>query len=195
MRPALLFLLITSLLPAQIPGSFSQSDIDCGGWFTGIQQHQSGRLYGRTDVGGIYDSDDRGESWTFLSEDSPTPGGLFVQGIAVSNDDPDIIYQASGVSYFPDDPNRGIWKSKDAGQTWRQVKAKINFSGNDPARHGGKCLIVHPKNDDEIWAGSNKNGLWQSVDTGADWQEISPDVFGSVVITSITIHANFPNQI
>lgn len=195
MRPALLFLLITSLLPAQIPGSFSQIDIDCGGWFTGIQQHQSGRLYGRTDVGGIYRSDDRGESWTFLSGDFPTPGGLCVQGIAISNEDPNTVYQACGVSYFPDDPNRGIWKSKDAGKTWRQVKANINFSGNDKARHGGECLIVHPKNDSEIWAGSNKNGLWQSVDAGANWQEISTEKFGTVVITGITIHPSFPNQI
>ena len=195
MRFAFLLLLATSLLNAQIPGSFTQIDIDCGGWFTGIQQHQSGRLYGRTDVGGVYRSDDLGNSWTFLSGDFPTPGGLCVQGIAVSPKNPDTVYQACGVSYFSDDPNRGIWKGSDAGRTWRQIKANINFSGNDKARHGGECLVVHPKNEAEIWAGSNRNGLLQSVNGGKDWQQIAPEVFQSVVITGITIHPKFSDQI
>jgi len=71
MRFAFLLLFATLLIKAQIPGSFTQIDIDCGGWFTGIQQHQSGRLYGRTDVGGVYRSNDLGNSWTFWRATSP----------------------------------------------------------------------------------------------------------------------------
>ncbi|MCX8239587.1 MAG: hypothetical protein OSB05_12270 [Akkermansiaceae bacterium] len=52
MRIAVLSLLAASILPAQIPGTFKQIDLNCGGWFTGITQHSSGRLYGRTDDNG-----------------------------------------------------------------------------------------------------------------------------------------------
>lgn len=195
MRIALIFLLASSLLPAQIPGTFKQVDIDGGGWFTGIIQHPSGRLYGRTDVGGCYRSDDRGDSWTFLSGDFGHPGGWFVQGMAVAKKDPDTVYQACGVSYHPNDPDRGIWKSTDAGKTWRQVKANINFSGNNNARHGGECLAIHPSDDSEIWAGSLGDGLWRSTDAGRSWKKIGGTTFDGITIAGITLHPQFPDQI
>jgi len=195
MRIAFLSLLAATFLPAQIPGKFKQIDIDCGGWFTGFAQHSGGRLYGRTDVGGCYRSENGGDSWTFLSGDFATPGGLCVQGIAVASNDPNTVYQACGVSYFADDPDRGIWKSIDAGATWKQVKANLNFSGNDDARHGGECLLIHPLDDSEIWAGSRGDGLWRSTDSGKTWTQSGASTFDNIIITSVTIHPRFPDQI
>jgi hypothetical protein len=44
------------------PSVFCQTDLDAGGWLTGFASHSSGRLYARTDVGGVYRSDDQGAS-------------------------------------------------------------------------------------------------------------------------------------
>ena len=67
---------------ATIPGSFQQIDCDGGGWFEQIIPHASGRLYGRTDVGGLYRSDDHGDSWQFVSGDFSNQASYFVQGEA-----------------------------------------------------------------------------------------------------------------
>ena len=184
----------TGIQAEEIPGTFQDVFLDGGGWFTGLTQHGDGRLYGRTDVGGCYRSDDYGNNWTYLGGDMPTQGSLCVQGIAVSPNDPDLVVQAAGVSYFPDDPGRGIWKSDDGGESWKHVKPDLNFSGNDEARHGGECLIFHPAKTREIIAGS-RSGIWRSVDEGDTWSPFAPEQFGEKVIVSIHITARQPDLI
>jgi len=190
------FLVFLGMAHAATPGKFLQYDMECGGWLTGMIQHEkSGRLFARTDVGGIYLSDDAGENWDFLSGDFKNAGAHFVQGIAVEQRNKEVIYQACGVSYAADDPGRGVWKSSDGGKRWQQVLQEVNFSGNDAERHGGECLVIHPVNEDEVWAGSRQNGLWRSKNAGVDWKKVGGSKFDEVAITGVTIHRDFPDQI
>ena len=82
--PILLLFLALQSRSATIPGVFRQIDADGGGWLTGFALHLNGRIYARTDVGGLYRSDDRGENWTHLSGNFTTAAPTFVQGVAVS---------------------------------------------------------------------------------------------------------------
>ena len=159
MKLLLLFVFAgTALSAATIPGSFQQIPCDGGGWFEQIVPHSTGRLYGRTDVGGLYRSDDHGDSWQFLSGDFTNYASYFVQGVAVASGNANVVYQATGTSYASTEPGRGVWKSADGGATWSQVLAGVNFSGNDAPRWGGECLAIQPGNDAEIWAGSREIG-------------------------------------
>ena len=54
----------SSVGPA-LPGTFRQTNLDGGGWLTGFASHSGGRLYARTDVGGVYRSDDAGDPGDF----------------------------------------------------------------------------------------------------------------------------------
>jgi hypothetical protein len=120
---------LSALKAATIPGSFQQIDCEGGGWFEQVIPHASGRLYGRTDVGGMYRSDDHGETWRFLSGDIPSPAAYYVQGVAVSALNPDVVYQATGVSYYATDPGRGIWKSVNGGTSLDAGARRGEFLG------------------------------------------------------------------
>ena len=180
-----------------IPGTFQQIDCEAGGWFEQVIPHPSGRIYGRTDVGGMYRSDDHGDNWKFISGDMPSPANYYVQGVAVLPSNADVIYQAVGVSYYGSDPGRGIWKSVNGGLTWTQILSGVNFSGNDLERWGSECLVIAPDNENELWAGSRGDGLRHSVDGGANWTNVSPAIFDTpnVVIASISIHPSSQNTI
>jgi len=168
------------------PGTFQQMHTDDGGWFTGFAIHSSGRIYGRTDIGGLYRSDNHGDSWQFLSGDMTSAGALMVQGVAVAANDANVVYQCVGVSYTAL-ANQGIWKTTDGGATWNLLKGGIHFSGNDAERWGGECIAIRPGNDAEIWAGSRGDGLWRSRDGGNVWLQVGAGTFAGAQFTSISL--------
>jgi hypothetical protein len=181
----------------QLPGGFTQINMQDGGYFPAIIQHWSGRLVGRTDGGGIYSSDTHGASWTYLSGDMETPAALVPQGIAMpqtAGSSSNLILQTCGVSYLSTDPGRGIWKTTNGGLNWTQTLSGVNFSGGDQERVGGECLIFNPTNDSEAWAGSRGQGLYESTNAGDSWNLITSGL-GTNIISSVYIPPSRPNQI
>ena len=179
-------------------GVFRQTDLDAGGWLTGFASHASGVLYARTDVGGVYRSDDHGDSWRFLSGDMPTAAAQCVQSLAVGTTSADLVFQAAGVSYFDTDPGRGIWKTADGGATWSQVLAGVNFSGNDDLRWQGEAVAITPGSlDQEIFAISRQGGLWRSTTGGGagTWSKQNGTVFDDFTGHVVQMDAAFPNEI
>ena len=73
---------------------------------------QAHRVYATVEAqkgAGVYRSDDAGESWSLVNSDRRIGGrGPGAMGIAVSPDNPDVIYVA----------NTTTWKSSDAGKTF-----------------------------------------------------------------------------
>jgi len=180
------------------PGVFRQTDLDAGGWLTGFASHPGGRLYARTDVGGVYRSDDQGAGWRFISGNMTSSAGLFVQGLAVGQGSADLVYQAVGTSYVSTDGSRGIWRTTDGGSSWSQVLAGVNFSGNDDLRWQGECVAITPGlGDQEIFAISRKNGLWRSTTGGGSgsWSKQGGALFDGLIGHVVQLHAAFPNEV
>ena len=203
LKPAVIALsaLVTLLTPliaaAQLPGGFTQINMQDGGYYPAIIQHWSGRLVGRTDGGGIYSSDNHGACWTYLCGEMKTPAALVPQGIAMpqmAGSSSNLILQACGVSYDNTDPGRGIWKTTNGGLNWTQTLSGVNFSGGDQERVGGECLIFNPTNDSEVWAGSRGQGLYESTNAGDSWSLITSGL-GTNIISSVYIPPSRANQI
>lgn len=187
-----------SSVGAAQPGVFRQTDLDAGGWLTGFASHPAGRLYARTDVGGVYRSDDHGANWRFLSGEMTSSAALHVQGLAVGDSSADMVYQAVGTSYASSDAARGVWRTGDGGTSWTQVLANVNFSGNDDLRWQGECLAITPGSaDQEIFALSRKNGLWRSTTGGASgtWSKQGGTTFDGLIGHVVHMHPSFPNDV
>ncbi len=106
----------------------------------------------KNDGAGLFVSDDAGESWKQVNSDHRIAGrGPGAMGIAVSPDNPDVIYVA----------NTTTWKSTDAGRTF------VGFKGA-PGGDDYQRIWINPLNPQTI-ALSADQGAAISVNGGQTW--------------------------
>ncbi|HJQ20134.1 MAG TPA: glycosyl hydrolase [Gemmatimonadaceae bacterium] len=124
--------------------------------------------------GGLWKTEDGGNNWRNISDCCFRMGS--VGGIAVAADDPNVIYVGMGEHAVRGQSSSwgdGVYKSTDAGRTWKRV-------GLENTRQISRVL-VHPRNDDVVyvaaqgsrWApGAADRGIFRSVDGGKSWKLI-----------------------
>jgi hypothetical protein len=148
---------------------------------------RSGSLWAGTIPGGLFRSDDRGESWRLndplWSEPSRSDwfgGGYDHPGIhSVAVDPRDSQRVVVGVSCG------GVWVTEDEGQSWR-ASTKGMFAEympperrDDPAIQDPHRLVQSPSSPDVLFV-QHHNGVFRSTDGGANWVslESQPSSFG-----------------
>ncbi|HWA33803.1 MAG TPA: hypothetical protein VG737_06720, partial [Cyclobacteriaceae bacterium] len=117
-------------------------------------------------------TEDAGITWKNISD------GFFKVGsigdIAVSESDPNVIYVGTGehaVRGVMTSYGDGVYKSTDAGKTWKNI-------GLEKTRHIAD-VVIHPHNPDIVFVAgqgpvhgpSPDRGVYKSVDGGATWKK------------------------
>lgn len=103
---------------------------------------------------GVIVSEDKGESWKVLSED--TKNNIVIT-LAVKSDNPDVVV---GFSY-----NDGVIRSSDGGKTWEKTQERF---GDDIALY----LEFSKSQPETIYAATKKNKIYKSSDSGKSWSQI-----------------------
>ncbi len=121
--------------------------------------------------GGVWRSDDFGRTWTPLFDEQPTGS---VGALAVAASDPNVIYVGSGEGLQRPDLSvgDGIFKSTDAGRTWRNMGLS---EGRQIA-----AILVDPHNANIVMAAvlghpygpNTERGVFRSSDGGKSWQRV-----------------------
>lgn len=121
--------------------------------------------------GGVWKTTDSGQEWTPIFDGQPTGS---VGAIAVAPSDPKIIYVGSGEGLQRPDlaVGDGIYKSVDAGQTWKHLGLR---DGQQIAN-----ILVDPTDPNLVFAavlghpyGPNaERGVFRSRDGGQTWQRV-----------------------
>ncbi len=144
---------------------------------------------------GVYKSVDGGETW---AQSGLTEAGIIAE-IVVSHQNSDIVYAASMGVPFDLNPDRGLYKSTDGGETWAQMLSINSYTGIID-------IEVSTTDDDIIYAASwsrvsayTQNFLssaitriLKSTDGGETWDFLSDDLpTGSLVRPGL---AMFPDD-
>lgn len=152
---------------------------------------QPGRLWAGTIPGGLFRSDDGGDSWELVRslwdrEDRGEwlGGGYDHPGIhSICVDPRDSSRIVAGISIG------GVWMSEDDGKSWEPrakgmraeyVPPELAYETNQQDPHRIVQCAAEP---DALWA-QHHNGVFRSTDGGASWQEITtvePSTFGFAV--------------
>ncbi len=118
-----------------------------------------GSFFGGPD-GGIWRSLDGGDNWEEVTAKPGLPGGDTGRiGLTMSAADPDRVY-----ALIDSDTQSGLYRSDDAGDTWRFVSDDANITARP---FYFSHIYANPGNADELWSSGNK--LWRSVDGGETW--------------------------
>jgi photosystem II stability/assembly factor-like uncharacterized protein len=123
--------------------------------------------------GGVFKTTDGGVTWEPVSDGQPFGTGT-VGAIEVSQSDPNVVYVGMGEACIRGNFSHGdgVYKSTDAGKTWRRV-------GLEDSRVIGRVRI-HPRNPDLVYvaalghaAGPNdQRGVFRSKDGGKNWERV-----------------------
>jgi photosystem II stability/assembly factor-like uncharacterized protein len=129
--------------------------------------------YMGTTGGGLWKTEDAGVTWKNISDDYFKTGS--VGAVAVSESDPNVVYCGMGehaprgvMTSYGD----GVYKSNDAGKTWRKM-------GLEKTQQISR-IAIHPKNPDIVYvaaqgainAPTQERGIYKSTDGGATWKRV-----------------------
>jgi hypothetical protein len=152
-----------------------------------------GRLWVGTMPGGLFRSDDGGETWHLNEPLWFMPERRKWMGVA-GGEQPGI----SSVLVNPRDPadirlgisTAGVWATTDTGASWRLINQGM-YNEYMPPEHAGDpiaqdihCLARCAAEPRIMWC-QHHNGVFKSEDAGESWREITtikPSKFGFVVV-------------
>ncbi|HEV2442654.1 MAG TPA: hypothetical protein VGT07_09030 [Steroidobacteraceae bacterium] len=140
---------------------------------------------------GMYKSTDGGKTWGHIGLDRT---GI-ISWIIVDPNDSNVVYAAAMGQGWVSNPDRGVFKSTDGGQTWK----KILYVDD---KTGAITLGMAPSNPQVLYAtmwqayrrhwmlssGGPGSGIYKTTDGGAKWINISrnpglpPGIWGKVTV-------------
>lgn len=146
-----------------------------GGRVTAVTGHagQPFTYYMGATGGGVWKTENGGIDWQNVSDGFLNTGTIGALAVAAS--DPNVVYVGTGespVRGVSTSHGDGVYKSTDAGRTWRHL-------GLRETRHISK-IMVDPQNPDVVyvgaqgspWAATEERGVYRSIDGGENWERV-----------------------
>lgn len=115
-------------------------------------------VYVGAPAGGLWRTENYGDSWIPLTDQLPTLG---VSAIVVDREDPNTIYIGTGDRDSDDAPGLGVWRSIDNGVTWSQHNVGMGSTVVN--------ALIQDYDDANVLLAATDDGVFRSTDKGANW--------------------------
>ncbi len=126
-----------------------------------------------TTGGGVWKTDDLGNSWKNVSDGYFTTGS--VGAIAVAESEPNTVYVGMGehaVRGVMTHHGDGVYKSTDAGKSWKKIGLALTQHISRIAIHPKDPNIVYVAAQGPLYGKSPERGIFKSTDGGATWKKV-----------------------
>ena len=191
--------------PTLTIGSFALADADGKTIYAGTGESNSSRTsYAGT---GMYKTADGGKTWQAIG----LADTHHIGKVIVDPRDWETVYVAAVGHLYTENPERGVFVTRDGGKTW----AKTLYVDE---RTGAIDLVEDPKNPDVLYASTWErsrtasnflesgpgSGIWKSADSGRTWKRLTSGLPGGATVGRIglaiaasrpqTVYAVLDNQ-
>ena len=122
--------------------------------------------------GGVWKTEDGGETWRAVSDTTFNTSSVGV--ICIAPSDPNIVYVGMGETDIRGNisPGDGVYRSNDGGNTWQHIGLSNAQMVAD--------IVVHPEDADVVLVSSMGNvftanaerGIFKSIDGGKNWRKV-----------------------
>jgi len=152
---------------------------------------------------GAYRSDDAGRTWDKIGLEDMGQ----ITAIEIHPTNPDIAYAAALGNPWANNPDRGVYRTRDGGQNWEQVLFASDSTG-------AVDLELNPANPNEIYAAmwrvtrqpwtiisgmehsGEEDGIWKSTDGGDTWRMVKEGLpTGLIGKIDLAVTAAAPNTV
>src|SRR5216117_2170196 len=157
---------------------------------------------------GVYRSTDGGEKWQNIG----LKESRAIARIVVDPKKPEVAYVAAMGNLWKDGGERGLFKTTDAGKTWRLI---LHAEAPHDARTGCGDVLVDPTNPQIIFAalyarqrtpwsftsgpsvtgGEDVGGIFKSIDGGASWKKLGDGLPAQTGRIGLAISASNPKVV
>ncbi len=125
--------------------------------------------------GGVYRSTDAGETWTYLGLHETRSIGRVV----LDPSNPDVAYVAAVGNLWTGNPERGVFKTTDAGRTWTKALYVDTYTGaTDLVMDPRDAMVLYAATYQRLRKAFGFNGggpgsaIYKTTDAGATWKKL-----------------------
>ena len=127
--------------------------------------------------GGVYRSDDGADSWTSIADGLPSDFGFPVVAHPRTSGTVWVFPLEGADGRFPIDGKCTVWRSRDAGDTWEELRTGLPDSFFTGVMRDAMC--TDGGDPAGVYFGSRDGTVYGSVDEGDSWEPVAehlPDV-------------------
>jgi photosystem II stability/assembly factor-like uncharacterized protein len=148
---------------------------------------------------GVYRSNDAGQTWSFVGLRDVGQIGA----IRIHPNDPNVVYLSATGNIFRNNPDRGIFRTKDGGKTWEKVLYLSDSTGaSDVELQPGNpdvVFAVMTRSERKPWtiiSGAMEGGVYKSTNGGTNWTKLGNGLPNQLVGKgNIGVTAANPNRL